>query len=89
MTQVFATYVVPPAYVFTHLFLGAAAVTYVSIIPSFVGYQLLQYALGCRFFLLDAKVLPGNSWCHTLKKTAHFALGYAVAWIGVALARIS
>lgn len=80
-------YRIPPVYVFIHLFLGAAAVTYVFIVPLFVGYQLLQYFLGCRFFLLDAKILPGNSWCHTLKKAAQFTLGYAVAWLGMILAR--
>jgi hypothetical protein len=89
MTLNVRTYAVPPVYVFIHLFLGAVAVTHVCIVPLFAGYQLLQYFLGCRFFAFEAKILPGNSWCHTLKKSAHFALGYTVAWLGIVVARRS
>lgn len=65
----------PPAYVLSHLFLGAAAVAYPVVVPCFLMYQMAQYALNIRIFMFEACVVEGNSLWHTFCKVGHFTLG--------------
>jgi hypothetical protein len=77
-------FVVPPRYLFVHVALGFLAYTWAPLIPVYLAYQLLQYALGVRFFFLSAECwrslyncgLPGNSFAHTLNKIAQFSAGW-------------
>jgi hypothetical protein len=44
-------------------------------------YQLTQLVFNVRFFIIEGKILHGNSVQHTFKKLVEVGLGYCVGYI--------
>lgn len=63
------------SYAVVHVALGMAAPFFTPIYPLFIGYQLLQFAMGVRTFPLEGKVKDGNTLSHTSSKLGQFAVG--------------
>lgn len=68
-----------PFYVVLHVLSGVACYFIPAIIPAVVGYHILQYSLGVRFFGLEGKIRNGNSVEHTALKLAEVLAGYLLA----------
>ena len=90
------TYHIPALYAVSHVALGALSFWWPLIIAVFMLYQILQYILGVRFFLLNSEcagngecIASGNSWPHTMNKIVQFALGWCIAAIFLAVLRPS
>ena len=73
-------YHTPPLYMASHVIMGMIAYFYPILIVLIIGYQLLQLALNCRFFLFSWKIERGNSAIYTLYKIMQYAVGYAVGY---------
>ncbi len=71
----------PLAYTLSHVLAGSIAVFYPIVFWIFAAYQLLQLALGIRFFGLHGEIRLGNNPMHTARKFAEFGIGYAVTWL--------
>lgn len=72
-------YQTPPLYIAIHVIGGAISYFYPILIALFIGYQLLQLALGIRFFVFTMEIREGNSILYTLYKLAQFFVGYVSA----------
>jgi hypothetical protein len=80
---------IPLVYSVVHYTLGFMSNKYWALIPLFVCYQLLQLALGVRFFFADHRCLvqlnrchaSGNSLYHTMFKINQFVAGYVVGYV--------
>ena len=72
-------YQTPPLYMALHIVGGAISYFYPLLIWLFVAYQLLQLALGGRFFVFTMEIREGNSVLYTLYKLAQFFVGYGIA----------
>lgn len=71
----------PLAYTLSHIGAGALAFFYPIVFWIFAAYQLLQLALGVRFFGLQREIRVGNNVLHTARKFAEFAAGYLLIWL--------
>ena len=78
---------VPYIYVLTHVLAGYLGYYNNGILVFFLIYQLYQYTLNIRFFLLtknernNKNYEEGNSFQHTLKKIAQALAGFILAYI--------
>jgi hypothetical protein len=66
----------PAFYTVTHLLLGYFGYFYFYILAATVAYQLAQLAMNKRFFILEMKLVHGNSAEHTALKLAEVFVGY-------------
>jgi hypothetical protein len=74
-----------PVYLVSHIIIGFIGYFYPEVLYATLGYQVLQYALGIRFFLFEGDIKTGNSIEHTTKKLAEVAVGYVIAMLYKAL----
>lgn len=68
-----------PVYLITHLILGFVGYFYPAVLYGTIGYQLLQYGIGMRFFLFEGVIKSGNTIEHTTMKLGEVAIGYIIA----------
>ena len=78
-------YSVPLLYIITHVALGYIGYYKPIYLVLFLIYQLYQYTLDIRFFLLsDYKTAKpfkkGNSALHTMRKISEAIIGYIAAY---------
>lgn len=71
----------PWYYTFSHGLTGFIAVWYPSIGLLAIFYQLTQLFLNIRFFIVEGRILNGNSVEHTFKKLVEIGIGYCVGYI--------
>lgn len=69
----------PHKYVLFHIGLGFLSYYYPILLWIFIGYQLLQYVLNVRFFLIEGKIEHGNTLMHTTVKLVEFFFGHTIA----------
>lgn len=69
-------YETPPLYFVIHVLIGAISYFYPLLFLLFIGYQLLQLALGVRFFFFSWKIKKGNSPIYTYYKIMQTAVGF-------------
>ena len=75
-------YDIPLIYSIFHLLLGYSSFYYINVAVLFFIYQLYQYCLGFRFFILsNVKWVDGNTFVHTLRKCLEFGFGGSIASI--------
>ena len=76
-------YHIPTIYSLSHVLIGYLGYSYLSLLVWFIVYQLYQYSINRRFFLVPYYPHPsnnksyqtGNSLSHTLKKLTECAFG--------------
>ena len=77
----------PIIYVLSHILIGFVGYHYPPLLCLFLFYQLYQYFLNKRFFLLPQQFyksdiqVDGNTLHHTLNKLLQGVLGYCLASI--------
>ena len=74
-----------PVYLITHLILGFIGYFYPKVLYGTIGYQVLQYGMGVRFFLFEGAIKSGNTIEHTAMKLGEVAIGYVLAMLCKAL----
>lgn len=80
---------IPFIYSLSHYLLGFLSFRFKFLILIFIIYQLTQYVLNIRFFLLNKNcitnfkkcVKKGNNLVHTLRKFGEFLIGYLLSQI--------
>lgn len=75
----------PPLYLAIHVISGMIAYFYPILIVLIIAYQLLQWILGCRFFLFSWQIKQGNSFEYTLYKIMQYVVGYSAVYSYVQL----
>ena len=70
----------PLLYVAFHLIIGMFSYYYPILIIFIIAYQLLQWILGCRFFLLSWQIKQDNSFDYTLYKITQYIIGYFIVY---------
>jgi len=73
-------YETPPLYMAIHVVSGMIAYFYPILIILMIGYQLVQLALNCRFFIFSWKIEKGNSSLYTFYKIMQYVVGYSAAY---------
>ena len=73
-------YETPSLYLTIHVISGMIAFFSPILIILFIGYQLLQWILNCRFFLFSWKIEKGNSGWYTLYKMMQYVVGYCIMY---------
>jgi len=59
--------------------MGIIGYFYPEVLYASVGYQLIQYVLNVRVFMLERTIESGNSEEHTVIKLGEIVLGYTIA----------
>jgi hypothetical protein len=70
----------PPLYLAIHVISGMISYFYPILIVLIIAYQLLQWILGCRFFLFSWQIKQGNSLEYTLYKIMQYVVGYSAVY---------
>ncbi len=74
-------YFKPWYYTFSHILTGFVAVWFPIIGLFAVIYQLQQYVLNIRVFIVEREILEGNSLQHTFLKLSEMAIGYIIGYL--------
>ena len=76
-----------PVYRIIHLILGFVGYFYPKVLYGTIGYQVLQYVLGIRFFLFEGAIKSGNTIEHTAIKLGEIGAGWLLAFLYVQLSK--
>lgn len=85
-SQINTSIQIPHIYVFSHFIIGYLGYYYPTIAILFIVYQLYQYSINRRFYLLpycsnnNKTKVEGNSFQHTTKKLLQGVCGYMIAY---------
>ena len=88
MSSIFetSTYSIPILYIISHVLIGYLGYFFPTIIVCFILYQLYQYTIDIRFFLLSSCKTKknhekGNNFKHTCRKLGEASIGFILGWL--------